>query len=302
MRLLTRFAIAALVAFFVSALIATASYSLGLWLGRNSYNLRLIIYSSIPLSLLLGFTAAIQSWRKAGEKSNPMVPVLAGAVVAVLYTFFVVRIAPTPAFVVLMLSCWVPSGISAMLAAAAGKRLFTVGGITILCLCAIFLTEPLFNVFAHNQELTVAIVTPAEASTDHLRAQPETLGFQRPDEILTAKYEVSQQLRAFGYGENFRVLSVTRRGKGKKSLAIIVVRAPITSDAVLPEPFGSTVVYMQRAESWDRKPVDAPVLHRGIEMRPPSLNDGNLGFFAIPDASGIELVGRVAAKSLPQGS
>lgn len=297
MRLLSRFGISALVSFLVSSLIAFASYSVGLWLGRNSDNLRWIIYASIPFALLLGLAAAVQPKRIADQKGRPLVAVLVGTVLGLLYTLFLARFSLAfPAFVVLMLSCWVPSGISAMAAAAIGKRLSVATGITILCLFAIFLTEPIFNAFAHNQQLTVAFITPSEVSTGQLEAQPQTLGFDTDEEIRTAKNEVLERVRAIGYREDFRVLSITRRGKGKKSLAIIVVRTPITREVVLHEPDGSTVVYVQQSGGWEKKPTEVPILRRGIEITPPSLTDDGLGYFAIPDASGVSLIVRIKAK------
>jgi len=69
--------------------------------------------------------------------------------------------------------------------------------------------------------------------------------------------------------EAFRVLSITRRGKGRKSLAIVVVRAPITREVLLPVPDKSAVLYIQQAENWQKKPAEASVLQRGISMEPP---------------------------------
>jgi hypothetical protein len=64
-----------------------------------------------------------------------------------------------------MLSCWVPGGISAMLATAPrSKQRWAIIGTPILCLAAIVLTEPIFNVAAHNQQLTVAFIAPSETS------------------------------------------------------------------------------------------------------------------------------------------
>jgi hypothetical protein len=294
MRLLSRFAIAVLVGFSVSALIALASYFLGLWLGRNSDNLLWTIRDSGPFALLLGVAAVAQTKRSVDHKGGLIIAVLVGTVLGFAYTYFVVRFSlAIPAFVVLMLSCWVPGGISAMLVAAFGKRLSVVTGIAVLCLSAIFLPEPIFNAFTHNQQLTVAFITPSDASTAQLAAQPETLGFATSAEIQTAKNEVIKHIHALGYREEFRVLSLSRRGKGKNSFAIIVVRASITKEAALPEPDGSTVVYVQQSENWEKKPLEVPTLRRSIEMMPPSLTGDELGFFAIPDASGVRLMGRI---------
>jgi hypothetical protein len=299
MRLLSRFGLAAVVGFSVSSLIASASYSLGLWLGRNSYNLRWIIYGSVPFALLLGLAAVVWPRRKAEQQGNTILGALVGAALGFLYTFIVARYALAyPAFLVLMLSCWVPGGISAMLAAAPrGKQRWAVIETAILCLAAVVLTEPIFNAVTHNQQLTVAFIAPSDVSTAHLSAWPESLGFDNDDEIQAAKSEVLERIRALGYPETFRVLSITREGKGRKSLAILVVWAPITKQVVLPMPDKSVAVYIQNSENWEKKPTEVPVLHRNITMGPPGTTDESLGYFNIPDAQGVSLEGRIIAKT-----
>jgi hypothetical protein len=298
MRFLSRFGLAALVSFLASSLIALASFSLGLWLGRNSDNLLSIIYGCVPFALVLGVAAIALPRRKEHQQGRPILAVLVGAALGILYTLIIARFwLAIPAFVILMLSCWVPSGISAMVAVASRKRSSAVIGIAILCLAAIFLTEPIFNALTHNQQMTVALVTPFEKSTAGLEAYPETLGFVNGDEIQTAKNEVLERLRALGYTETFRMLSITRRGKGNKSLTILVVRTPITKEAVLGVPDKSTVVYTQRADNWEKKPAEVPVLHRGITMEPPTNTDESRGYFEIPDAQGVSLMGGIIAKA-----
>lgn len=303
MRFVSRFGLGALVSFLVSSLIALASYSSGLWLGRNGANLLGIIYGSIPLALLLGMAAVVHPRRKVGQQGRPLVAVLIGVVLGFLYTLIFVRFRHViPAFLVLMLSCWVPSGVSAMIAATSGKRLSAVIGIATLSLAAILLTEPAFNAFAHNQQMTVAFITPSETSTTQLEANPETLGFGNSEEIQIAKNEVLERARALGFTEAFRVLSITRWGKGRKSLAILVIRAPITKEVVLPVPDKSTVVYIQQPAKWEKKPAEVSVLHRGITMEPPSSSDESrgyetLGYFSIPDAQGVSLMGRIIARA-----
>jgi hypothetical protein len=298
MKLLWRFVIAALVGFLVSSLIALSSYSLGLWLGRNSDNLLRIIYYSGPLAVLLGVAAVAQAIRSTGRKCSLLFAVMAGTALGFGYAYFVAKFlfAVPEFFFVLMLSCWVPSAISAMLVAAGDKRLSVMAGIAVLCLSAIFSTEPTFNAFTQNQLLTVAFVTPSDASTTQLAAYPETLGFHTIAEIQTAQNEVFESLRALGYSENFRVLSLSRQGKGKHSLAILVLRSPIIKEVVLPEPDGSTVVYFQQSENWERKPSEVPTLRRGIELTPRGSAGNGEALFAIPDASGISLMGNITGK------
>ncbi len=299
MRLLSRFGLAALVGFSISSFIALSSYYLGLWLGRNSYNLRWIIYGSVPLAFLLGIAAVMQPKHEPGQKRTLIIAVLLGAFLAFAYTVLLGLYGlATTAFVVLMLSCWVPGGVSAMAVTARAKQLPVVAGVTVLCIAAIVLPEPAFNLVTHNQQLTVAIITPSEMSTAELEARPEHVGFHGDDEIRAAKNEVLERIRSLGNTQAFRVLSITREGKGRRSLAVIIIRAPITKEVVLPLPDLSTVVYAQRSDGWEKEPTNAPVLHRDVTNRPPvDAADRRLGYFAIHDAQGVSLIGRITEKS-----
>jgi hypothetical protein len=295
-RFLSRFAIASLVGFSVSSLIALASYSFGLRRGDSAFLLGLVRYSC-PFALLLGVTAAALPRRPTAPKSSLVGAVLSGTILglagcSVLWGFPL----PIHRSEFLMLACWVPAGISAMLVAAFGKRMPVVCAIVILCLCAIFLQEPIFNAYVHYQQLTVAFVTPVSASTSQLAANPDIDGFVTDKEMGTAKNEVMQRLRALGYSEEFRMLSLTRQGKGKKALAIVVVHSRVGQNVVLPEPEASTVVYVQQSDEWEKKPRDAPTLRRGIEIMAPSPTDESLAYFTIRYEPVFGLIGRITGK------
>jgi len=293
MNLVSRFGIAALVSLVGSSLIAMAGYSLGLWMGFP-----LMVYLSVPFAVLLGVSAVIVPLRKVDQKGRLTLAVLVGTVLGILYAYLMVRlIRDWPAFIVLGFLCWIPSGISAMAAANSRKHLLTAIGIVVLCLSTVVLMEPIFNAAAHNEQLTVALITPSEISAAQMEAQPETLGFKSDEEIQTAKYEVLEFMRTQGYRESFRVMSITRRGKGRKSLAILVVRTPITKQVVLPVPDSAKLVYVQQPQNWERVPAQIPVLHRGITIMPTDHIDGSVGFFEIPDARGISLMGRISQRT-----
>jgi len=256
-----------------------------------------MIYLSVPFALLLGVVAARLPRRSVNGKGSLLFAVLAGTVISLVYIYFVIRFSlVTLGFAILLLSWWVPSGVSAMLMATRGKRIPDLMGIAVLCLFATFLTEPIFNAFTHNQQLTVAVVTPSDASTAQLAADPEALGFDTTAEIQTAQNDVFEYIRALGYRDDFRILSLSRRGKGKNSLAIVVVRTGVTKDVKLPEPDGSTVAYVQHSDKWEKKPPDVATLRRSIEMTTPFSGDSSLGYFAIPDAQGVSLMGRITGR------
>jgi hypothetical protein len=299
MRFLSRFTVAVLVAFLTSVLIASASYFLGLWLGVNRSNLRWIILASIPFALLVGVAAIARPGREGERQGSAIVAVLVGAGLGLFYSFFVARHAPgTVALFVLMLSCWVPSGISAMVASALSKQRGALITTAVLCVVAVVLPEPIFNAVTHNQRLTVAFIVPSELSTARLEAYPEAVGFGSDDEVSTAKSDVLEHMRALGYGEAFRVLSITRAGKGSKSLAVIVVQAPFTTKVTLPVPNGTVVVYVPGSGGWEKNPREARLLRRSISLMPAGGEDGSLGYFEIPNAQGISLEGRIGVEPL----
>ncbi|HZR32705.1 MAG TPA: hypothetical protein VFA76_12735 [Terriglobales bacterium] len=84
-----------------------------------------------------------------------------------------------------------------------------------------------------------------------------------------------------------------RVGKGKKSLEIVVVSAPVVNRALLPEPNGTELIYVQKPEGWKRIPLQAPALARSVEIWGPGNRNDSLANFGIPDASGISLMGRI---------
>ncbi len=296
MKSLSRFGVAALVSLLVSSLIALIGYSLRLWMG-----IPLLLYLSVPLAILLGVAAVVFPRREIDQKSSPIIAILVGTGLGILYAYLVTRfVLNLPGFVALTLSCWVPSGLSAMAATNSRKHWLTATGIGLVCLTTIILMEPVFNAAAHNQQLTVALITPSEVSASGMEAQPEALGFNGDEEIKTAKNEVLEYLRTHGYRESFHVMSITRRGKGRRSLAILLLKAPITHEAVLPVPNGTDVVYVQGPQNWERIPAQIPVLHRGITVLPPDHIERCLGFFRIPDARGIDLIGVIRGKTSAQ--
>jgi hypothetical protein len=298
MRLLLRFGMAAVVGFLASSLIALASYRFDPSLARNSDNVRLIIYFSVPFALLLGVAAAALPKQLVGQRGSPITAVAVGVLLAVSYTYIAARfyvLALIP-FVVLMLSCWIPSAISAMLVTVAGRRFSMGAGVAALCLSAVLLPGPAYDAVTHNQQLTVAFITPSGTSTAQLAADPEIVGFDTNQEIQAITNEVLERVRALGLEGDFRVLSLTRRGRGKNSLAIIVIQDPVNGEAFLPEPDGSTIVYIQESKNWTKQPSKVPTLRRGIELRPPRSTNGALAYFSIPDASGVSLEGRITGK------
>jgi hypothetical protein len=250
----------------------------------------------------------VQPKRDPEQRRAAIISVLVGAVLGLIYTFIVARYAlfALPAFIVLMLSCWVPGGVSVMVVVGRAKQPSVLIGVATLCLVAVALPEPIFNVLNHNQQLTVAFVASCDTSTAPLEAHPESVGFDSDDEVQAAKTKVLEHVRNLGHTGTFRVLSITRAGKGRKSLAVIIVRAPITKEVVLPVPDGSMVLYTQGPDNWEKSPANAAVLHRVITIGPyrptnGSMAFGSVAYFDVPDAQGVSLIGRIVFESVANG-
>jgi hypothetical protein len=297
LRLLWRFAVATLVGFLVSCLIALASYSLGQWQGGSTLLLNVIRWSC-GFAVLLGTAAAALPTFLTRRKSGLAVAIFSGSVLGLASCYVLWRFSlPIHRWAFLTLSCWLPAGVSAMLVVAFGKRASVIVGIVVFAVCAVLLHEPVYNAYVHYQQLTVAFVTPIDASTSQLEANPEKLGFLTEQEMDAATNEVMQRLRELGYGEKFRVLSLTRQDKGQNALAIVVIRFRVREDVVLPEPKASTVVYIQQSDKWEKEPSETPTLLRGIELEAASLPDETLTYFTIRYEPTLGLEGRIRRRS-----
>ena len=293
MRRLSRFGIAALVGFSTSFVIALVSYAFGTWLGGHSDNLRDTVYFTVPFALLLGAAAALPPTWQSIRKRRVITAVLVGAILGLLYTFLLFKFVALGflAIVVQAISCWVAGGISGMLAVAVVKRSRMVSAIVGVCLLAIFVPTPLFNAVTRNQQLTVAFVT--RSLENEATASPRTLFFDNAAEVHAVSKQVLEHVHALRLTGNFRVAHLSRQGEGKQSLAIIVVQGPVEQRALLAEPDGSTVIYVQESGGWAKHPADAPTLRRSIEVWPPMNRSEELAFFSVPKASGISLLGTI---------
>jgi hypothetical protein len=287
------FGIASSVGFVTSGIVVTSSYALGVWLGRSSDNLREIIYLGVPFALLLGVAAAARSGPTRLGRHPTSKAVVAGAVLGLLYIFLLFRYLAGGflGIVVQALSGWIAGGVSAMLAVTITNRSRMVLGIAGVCLLAIFLPKPVFNTFTHNQQLTVVFIT--RSSGEEGMPSPRAINFAGDAEAQAVGKEALEHVRALGLGGDFRVVHLSRQGEGRQSLAIVVVQSPVEGRALLAEPNGSTVIYVQQPGRWTKYPSDARTLRRSIEIWPAGNRKDALAYFSIPGASGISLDGRI---------
>jgi len=286
MKRLSRFAVAALVGFSSGSVIALVSYELGTWLGGHADNLRNTLYFTAPLAVVLGIVAALQPADLHVGKRGVVATISTGAVVGLLYGFLAFRfiILGFLAVTVQALSCWVASGLSAMLAVAVEKFSRKTVAIVGVCLLAIFLPKPVFNTFTRNQQLTVAFVIRSSGSEE--TPSPKALFFDNAGAVEVVSKQVLEHIRTLGITGNFRVVHLSRQGEGRQSLAILITGGPIEERTLLPEPDGTTVIYVQESGGWTKHPADAPTLKRSIEVSPPT-KDGAIGYLWVPMSSGL---------------
>ena len=161
--------------------------------------------------------------------------------------------------------------------------------VAVICFLAVVVPAPAFNRLAHNQELTVAFVVPA--ALNNASAYPKEIGFDSQSEVESTTSHVLQLIRASGMPREYRVVHLSRQGKGKNSLAVILVNASATNRTLLPEPDTAEVIYVQQPEGSAKKPADAPTLGRSIEIS--GHGERNDWSFAIPAASRIRLMGGI---------
>jgi hypothetical protein len=287
------FGLASLVGLMTSSIVAGASYILGVWLGRNSENLREVICFGIPLAALLGLAAATPCIATTVRSYPTPSAVLVGAVLGLLYTILLFRYVARADLGILVqaASCWVAAGICAMLVLAISgrsRRLLAIAGV---CLVAIFVPKPVFNMLTHVQQLTVAFIIPSSGREGP--AHPNAINFPSDEEARAVGKEAIERVQALGLRRDFRVAYLSRQGRGKQSLAVIVMLGPVEGRAALAEPNGSTIVYVQQGGSWSRYPPDAPTLRRSIEIWSARGRNDAFVYFSIPDATGVTVDGRI---------
>lgn len=285
---LVRFAAGYFVAFIAARIVIEASYRLGFWLGRE--NQGLVSYLTVPFAVLLGLAAAL--WPR-GWQARPAV--LVGSVLGLLYTLLVNRfISPGfRALIVQEFSCWVAGGICAVLVVAIGIRWRAAIAIVGICLLAILLPKPLFNTLVHNQQLTVAFVTPSLANAGNAVPRVRYFGDTAKMDVQAIGKHILERIRAAGLGGDFRVAQLWRLGEGQPSLAIFVVQAPVIAREFFGEPDAATALYVQGSGGWTRHPAGVKTLARGIEILPPVDPAEALGAFSIADADGMTVWARI---------
>ena len=288
-RRLMRFVLAGTCGLGTAAIIVFGAYRTGFWIGRNEDNLWLLLRLTIPLALAIGIVAA--AWPESNSSTKSLFFVMtAGVSLGCAYWYVVARVLGLGflSFAVQALACWVATAVVALLLALDRWRYHALCIATLVCALAIFLPRPAFNLFAHNERLTVAIVVPE--SLPNVSASPKELGLDSQTAIEESTKRVLQSIQHVGLAGAYRIVSLSRQGEGRDSLAILILSRPVTTRVLLPEPHAATVIYQQQSQTWRKIPPDAPALRRQIEVWRSGDSKNSLADFAIPDASGTSLI------------
>lgn len=303
---LSRFVIGVVTAFVLSCIILGVAYATGLLAGDHTYVFELPIKLSAPFAVIVGMVAAVYPNRQDTRKHNAFAVAALGAAIGCLYWYLSERVMMAIIYSgywnwgfrsldyeLQAASCWVAAGASAMLTAVIRQTRPVLVATAILSSLAVILPAPLFNKLTNNQELTVALVTPVNLVASRTNPYQVIHTGSREFDVPKATAHVLAALRSAGIQGEYHALSLCRIGTGKKSLQIILVNAPVVSRARLPQPDAAELIYVQTPEGWNKIPAETPTLSRSVEVWGRRDRPDWLLYFSIPDASGINLGGRI---------
>ncbi len=281
-RRLFRFALAAILTAAVSLFVTYGSYALGFWAGGYRYRLEQDLRLGVLLPIFVGLLAALWPLRKLNW--NALAAGMAGAAVGLTYGYLALRVEYWTVFRswrsfghsvfleifwgldIEMMLCGAVAGACAMLLTTTSRTRNVLLNAALLMIGGILIPGPVFDQVTHNQELTVAVVTPQ----NHGPRSPkvEEAGPVRSIDASAVSSRVMELLRNAGIDGNHQVAQLYRQGHGKQVLAIIVIGGLVTKAADLPEPRRTDVIYLQEPGGWKRIPSQVPTLDRDIYISP----------------------------------
>jgi hypothetical protein len=276
---LFRFAVAATLTSGIGLLVAYVSYVLGIWAGGHRYRLEQCLRLGVLLPIFVGSLAALWPLRKLNWSA--LAAGMAGAAVGLTYGYLAFRVEAFRSWRsfgqsvflknfwgldIEMMVCGAVSSACAMVLTTTSRTRNVLLTVAFLVVLGVLIPGPVFDLITHNQELTVAIVTPQSQGPRSPEVMEE--GPVRPIDASAVSSRVMQLLRNAGIDGNYQVAQLYRQGHGKQVLAIIVIGGLVTEAADLPEPRGSDVIYLQEPGGWERIPSQLPTLDRGIHIYP----------------------------------
>ena len=294
-----RFALAATLTAAVGLFVTYGSYLLGLWAGGHRYRLETGLRLGVLLPVFVGLLAALWPLRKLN--GSALAAGMAGAALGLTYGYLAGRVEYWREFgnwgfprhsVFLIIDwsrdletmvCGAVAGACAVLLTTTSRTRNVLLTVALLLIGGILIPGPVFDLVTHNQEFTVAVVTPQ----NHGPHPPEVeeAGPVRSVDASAVSSHVMQLLRDAGINGNYQVAQLYRQGHGKRVLAVIVIGGFVTEAAHLPEPRGTDVIYLQEPGGWKRIPSQVPTLDRDIYITPRD-RDGRT-YLEFTDASGL---------------
>ncbi len=277
---LFRFVLGATLTAAVGLLVTYGSYVLGLWAGGHRLRLEQCLRLGVLLPIFVGLLAAL--WPLHKLNWNALAASMAGASVGLAYGYLAVRVGlwmifrswGSPGHSVFleifwsldieMMLCAAVAGACAMLLTTTSRTRNVLLTVALLVIVGILIPGPVFDLITHNQELTIAIVTPQNQGPRLPEVEVAGVAQVRPVDASAVSSRVMQLLRNAGIDDNYQVAQLYRQGHGKQVLAIIAIGGHITAATDLPEPCGADVIYLQQPGGWKRIPSQVPTLDRGI--------------------------------------
>ncbi len=308
---LLRFGLASFTTLVLGGIILGITRATGMLVGGGggSYRFKSELTLLAPFALVVGIVAAVYPRRWLSGRHNAYIVAAIGAAVGCLCFYLspgwmlllsllnVWHYIPwhhhlnwfgSPDFEFQIASCWIATGALAMLLTLTRRTPTVLVAVAVLCLLAIVLPAPMFNLVTNNQELTVAFVIPATSGAGPSKppfvfsSEPARLNQAGANAVET---HVLEALRTSGLPGHYRVTDIYRSGTGKKSLQIIVLHPPVPAQAELPQPDGTELIYVAKPDGWRTIPSQAPTLGRNVEVSAPEMGSPFLATYCVHTAT-----------------
>lgn len=313
---LLRFTVAAATATAVILLLTFGTWKLHLWIGGYLHVRELILRSFLFLPIAFGLVAGLCPSPKLHR--SPLVAGMAGAAVGLVYGYLAPRVAEGVHFwrvfghwpplgfgrmgwlgigsggwdvEVAALVCGVAAGACAMLLSITARNRLAILAAVLLVLIVVLVPAPAYDLITHNQELTVAVMTPYNAAATTKEPDVTADVYSTPVDVASVTNQVLGLLRADGIRDQYLMSSLYRGGHGKQVLAVIVLNQRVVSSVQLQQPRGGDVIYLQQANGWKKVPPQLPTLERSLSLEPPVVEGAFAGLMVhqVGLSTGLEI-------------
>jgi len=249
--LVTPFAVLA-----VGGLVSAAGGGAGFQL-VSSGDLGYIAFLTTPLAFAAGIAAAALAPVLARSPRYFAVVLLGGAGGAMWTGEVSGRINPYEALP------WIAAGAAAMAvgagAAANRRHLGALGAMVVTVLCGVVEAEPVRAWIGGEQRLEVVFV----------RWSPSGAPLSRALAHLSIDKPLGDEIDRLGHTGELEVVNTFNAGRfGRPARALVLIRHPTYRPVYLPQPDGTTMIYVQDTDRWRWYPSTAPTLPRTIRLTP----------------------------------